>query len=228
MNEALLLVSLVVAFGSLVLVQKFLGKSGIYAWIAVCTILADTEVTILVKAFGMEQTLGNTLFAATFLATDILSEMYGKKESRKGAIVGIIATLAFMLYSFIWQHYIPSENDWAMPFVKGLFGNTPRMLLSSLIAYAVSEVLDVNLYHWIWKATERKSGNKDKFLWVRNNGSTLVSQAVNIVLFNFGAFMGIYDWPTLLSVTASCYVIYVFTSLLDTPFIYLAKRLNKN
>ena len=226
-NEVRLIISLLVAFSSLILVQKFLGKTGVYAWIAICTILADVEVTILVRAFGLEQTLGNTLFAATFLATDILSEIYGKKESRNGAIVGILSTVAFMFFSFLWQGYIPSENDWAIPFVKGLFANTPRMLLASLVAYAISEILDVNLYHWIWDFTEKRSGSREKFLWLRNNCATLISQFVNIVIFNFGAFIGIYDWPTLLQVTASCYLIYVFTSLLDTPFIYLARKINK-
>ena len=153
-------ISLLVAYGLLLGSLKFLGKTGLYACIAICTILANIEVTILVVAFGMEQTLGNTLFAATFLATDILSELYGKEDSKKGAFVGIMATVTFMFFSFIWQRYIPSENDWAMPQVKALFGNTPRMLLASLIAYAVSEILDVNLYHWIWSLTEKKTGDK--------------------------------------------------------------------
>lgn len=227
LNGILLIISLLVAYGLLLGSLKFLGKTGLYACIAICTILANIEVTILVVAFGMEQTLGNTLFAATFLATDILSELYGKEDSKKGAFVGIMATVTFMFFSFIWQRYIPSENDWAMPQVKALFGNTPRMLLASLIAYAVSEILDVNLYHWIWSLTEKKTGDKNKLLWVRNNGSTLISQFINIVLFNFGAFIGVYEFPTLISITLSCYVIYVFTSLLDTPFIYLARKINK-
>lgn len=226
-NEIILVLSLLIAYGSLVVSQKFLGKTGIYGWIAICTILADIEVTILITAFGLEQTLGNTLFAATFLGTDILSELYGKKESRTGAIIGIVSTIAFMVFSFIWQMYTPSANDWAMPFVKELFANTPRMLFASLIAFAVSEVLDVNLYHWIWNITEKKTGSKLKFLWLRNNGSTLISQFVNIVIFNFGAFAGIYNWSTLVQITGSCYLIYVFTSLLDTPFIYLARKINK-
>jgi uncharacterized integral membrane protein (TIGR00697 family) len=62
-------------------------------------------------------------------------------------------------------------------------------------------------------------------LWFRNNFSTLISQFVNIVIFNFGAFSGIYKFNELIAITASCYVIYVATSLLDTPFVYLARKI---
>ena len=226
-NELLLIISLVVSYSLLLAFFKLFGKSGIYVWLGISTILANIEVTILVNAFGMEQTLGNTLFASTFLATDILSEIYGKKDSQKGAYIGILVLLVFLFFSFFWQIYTPSENDWAMPDVKGLFGNTPRMLLASLIGFAVSECIDVHLYHKIWEISEKKSGNHSKFLWLRNNGSTLISQFVNIFIFNFGAFCFIYDFNTLANITLSCYVIYVFTSLLDTPFVYIARKINK-
>ncbi|MBQ3687809.1 MAG: queuosine precursor transporter, partial [Treponema sp.] len=133
--------------------------------------------------------------------------------------------LSFILLSFMWVRYTPAEGDWASPFVQGLFSNTPRMLLSSLIAYVISEAIDVWLYHAWWKLMERRTGSHTKMLWFRNNFSTLISQFVNIVLFNFGAFLGIYSFSELLAITASCYVIYVATSLLDTPFIYLARKL---
>lgn len=223
-NEFLLIISLIVSFSATIVALKFFGKSGLFAWIAICSILANIEVTILVHAFGMDQTLGNTLFASSFLATDILSERFGKKDAQKGVLIGIFATVSFILFSFMWTHYIPAADDWAFDSAKTLFSNTPRMLIASLISYVISEWIDVKLYHAIWNLTEKKSGDKNKFLWIRNNGSTLTSQAVNIFLFNFGAFVGIYDFCTLLAITVSCYVIYIFTSLLDTPFIYIAKK----
>ena len=223
LNEVLLIASLVVSFGAVVCSLWLFGKSGVYVWIAVCAILANIEVTVLVFAFGMEQTLGNTLFASSFLATDILSELFGKKEASKGVLIGIFATLVFIVFSSLWVHYIPSQNDWAFVSLKTLFSNTPRILLASLIGYALSEALDVFLYHFWWSLTETRSGDKTKFLWVRNNCSTLISQLVNIVVFNVAAFGGIYDVSTLLSITVSCYVIYIVTSLLDTPFVYVAR-----
>ena len=226
MNELLLVLSLLISFGSTVLFLKLFGKSGLFAWIGICAVFANVEVLILVHAFGMDQTLGNTLFASSFLATDILSELYGKKDANKGVLVGIITTILFILLSTMWINYIPAEGDWAMPFVRQLFANTPRVLIASLIAYAVSEAFDVWLYHKWWNLTEKRFGNKDKYLWFRNNFSTLFSQLVNIVIFNFGAFLGIYSLPQLFSITLACYVIYIVTSLLDTPFIYLAKKIN--
>ena len=225
MNELFLVISLLISFGATILFLKLFGKGGLFAWIGICAVFANIEVTILVHAFGMDQTLGNTLFAASFLATDILSEVYGKKEANKGVLAGIITTVIFIVLSFMWTHYIPAEGDWAMDSIKALFSNTPRMLLSSLIAYAVSESFDVWLYHKWWDLTEKKTGNHDKFLWFRNNFSTLFSQLVNIVIFNFGAFWGIYSLPELISITGACYIIYVVTSLLDTPFVYIAKKI---
>ncbi|MBO4507620.1 MAG: queuosine precursor transporter [Spirochaetaceae bacterium] len=227
MNELLLIITLLISFGGTLLFLKVFGKGGLFAWIGIATVFANIEVTIVVHAFGMDQTLGNTLFAATFLATDILSEIYGKKEATKGVLAGIFTSLAFIVLSFMWVHYIPAESDWASDFVHGLFSNTPRMLISSLLAYAISEWIDVFLYHAWWNLTEKKTGSHTKMLWFRNNFSTLISQFVNIVIFNFGAFWGIYTFKELVGITAACYVIYVATSLLDTPFVYIARKIAK-
>jgi len=225
MNELLLIITLLLSFGGTLLFLKLFGKGGLFAWIGIATVFANIEVTILVHAFGMDQTLGNTLFAATFLATDILSELYGKKEAGKGVLAGILTSLSFILLSFMWVRYSPAEGDWASGFVKGLFSNTPRMLLSSLTAYAISEWIDVQLYHAWWKLTEKKTGDKSRMLWFRNNFSTLISQFINIVIFNFGAFWGIYKLGELFAITGACYVIYIVTSLLDTPFVYWARKM---
>lgn len=226
-NEILLVISLVVAYGSLFIFFSTLKRTGCYVWIAICTIFANIEVVILVNAFCMEQTLGNTLFASSFLATDFLSEFYGKKSAQKGAIVGIATSLVFILFSFLWTKYTPSANDISMIHIVPLFSNTPRILCASLFSYAVASFVDVQLYHAWWQFTENRTKNKNKFLWLRNNASTLSSQFINIVLFNVGAFWGVYDLHTLISITATCYVIYIFTSILDTPFIYLARRFSQ-
>ena len=224
-NEFLLIVALLVSFGATIVFYKLFGKSGLFAWIGISAVFANIEVTVLVHAFGMDQTLGNTLFASSFLCTDILSEIYGKKDASKGVKVGIITTLLFILFSFMWTHYIPAEGDWAMPSVKSLFSNTPRILSASLLGYILSEALDVWLCHKWWELTEKKTGSHNKMLWFRNNFSTLISQFVNIVVFNFVAFLGVFKFNELISITAACYLIYVITSLLDTPFIYLAKKI---
>ena len=98
MNELLIIITLLISFGGTLVFLKVFGKGGLFAWIGICTVLANIEVTILVNAFGMEQTLGNTLFAATFLATDILSEVFGKKDAQKGVLAGIFTSLSFIIF----------------------------------------------------------------------------------------------------------------------------------
>lgn len=224
-NELLLTGSVVFIFLSALAAYKCFGKAGLYCLSAIATVLANIEVLILVNAFGMEQTLGNVLFAVTFLITDILSECEGKKAANRAVWIGIFTSLFFLLLSQSWLLYIPSEGDWAMPSIRSIFSSTPRMLLSSLVVYAVSQLFDVWLYHKWWAFTEKKYGDRRRFLWLRNNGSTLASQILNTFLFTLFAFYGTYDTGTLLSIFASSYVIYIFTSLLDTPVLYLARKI---
>lgn len=227
-NEILLIISLLVSYSSVVLLFRFLGKTGLFVITSIATILANIEVVILVHAFGMDQTLGNTLFASTFLATDILSEIYGKKQANKAVLIGIVTTVMFLIFSNLWVLYQPLPEDTMMSSVRIVFGNTPRILIASFVAYALSESFDVFVYHKWWKFTEKKFGNKHKMLWLRNNGSTLISQLINTVVFNFGAFYGIYELSVVISITVFGYIIYIITSLLDTPFVYLARWLYEN
>ena len=220
-NELLLIGSVIFIFAMVIAAYKFFGKAGLYCMSAIATILANIEVLILINAFGMEQTLGNVLFAATFSVTDILSECEGKKAANRAVLIGMFTSVFFLLLSQSWMLYKPSESDWVMGSITNVFSNTPRMLIASFAVYAISQLFDVWLYHKWWAFTEKR-----KFLWLRNNGSTLISQILNTLLFTFFAFYGTYDMKTLISIFASSYVIYIFTSLLDTPAVYLARKIS--
>ena len=226
-NEILLLLSFAVIYGGALLGYRLFGVTGLYAVSALATVLANIEVLLVIDAFGLEQTLGNVLFGVTFLITDILSENEGKKEANRAVNLGIFASLFFLVISQSWLLYAPGESDWAMASFRTLFSNTPRMLFASLSVYAISQKFDVWLYHKWWELTSRKSGDSHRFLWLRNNGSTLISQLMNAVLFNLIAFAGMYDWRTLVSIIVSSYVIYIFTSLMDTPFVYAARAMKE-
>ena len=228
MNEVVLIASLVVIYGGVILSYRFFGKTGLFAFNSIVTVLANIEVLILVNAFGMEQTLGNVLFASTYLITDILSENEGKKQAARAVNIGIFTAVCMVVITQSWFLYSPADSDWVMPFISSVFSTTPRLLLASLLGYTVSQKLDVFLYHKWWNLTQNKTGNKRNFLWLRNNGSTLISQIINTVLFNVIAFAGIYDTSTLLSIIISGYIIYVATSLLDTPVVYLARKLKES
>lgn len=224
-NELLLIISVIVIYSSVVLAYRFLGKSGLYCWTVLATIAANIEVLIVVDAFGMEQTLGNVLFASTFLVTDILSEAEGKKASQKAVVIGIAASVIFILISQSWMLYTPNESDWVSPSIAAIFSNTPRLMLSSIVVYAIVQVFDVFAYHAIWNLTTKLCNDSTRFLWVRNNAATLISQFFNTLLYTFFAFYGIYSNETLINIVLSTFVIYIFTSLLDTPAVYIARKI---
>ena len=227
MNELLLIASLLVVYGGVLLAFRLFGKTGLYCFTCIATITANIEVLILVNAFGMEQTLGNILFASTFLVTDILSEIAGKKEAQKAVNLGIFTSVLFIIISQSWLLYQPSANDWAQEPIRSIFSNTPRLMIVSVLVYAICQRFDVWAYHKWWNFTKIKFGDEKRFLWLRNNGSTLISQLLNTILYTFGAFWGMYEFPVLINIALASYVIFIVTSLADTPFVYLARKINE-
>ena len=223
MNEMLLIGSLFLIYGAVLVAYRFFGKCGLYALTAIATILANIEVLILIDGFGMEQTLGNVMFASTYLITDILSENESKESANRAVALGIMTSAMMFLFTQYWLLYTPSESDWITPHIEAIFSTTPRLLLASFLGYAVSQRFDVWLYHRIWNATTKKSGDSKRFLWLRNNAATLISQIINTAMFTLIAFAGVYDNSTLISIMISSYVVYIFTSLADTPAVYLAR-----
>ena len=227
MNELLLILSIPLYFGAVLFSYRFFGKAGLFAMTAFCAVAANIEVMMLVKAFGIEQTLGNVLFGASFLITDILSENEGKKEANRAADLGVFVTALFLVSSQCWLFFVPAEADIVTGAVKQLFSGTPRVMICSLLVYAVTQKLDVWLYHKWWSFTEKKFGESRRFLWLRNNGSTMISQLFNTLLFNFGAFAGVYPTATIWSICLSCYILFCVVALLDTPVVYLARRIRE-
>ena len=226
-NELIIFLNLIILYLAVLLWYYLFGTKGLYCFSIFATIAANIEVLILVDAFGMEQTLGNVLFATTFLITDIVSEVNGKKESDKVVNTNILTSVLFVIVSQLWLLYTPSDNDFAFGSIQTLFSAVPRIIFASLLVYAITQRFDVWLYHKWWAFTEKKFKSKDKYLWLRNNGSTLVSQALNAVLYNLIAFGGVYPWETVGSIIATSYIIFIFTSLLDTPIVYLARKIYK-
>lgn len=225
-NEILLIIMLIVTYGMVLGWFAIFGKKGLICFNVIATIAANIEVLIVVNAFGMEMTLGNILFASTFLVTDILSEIAGKDYAKKAVNIGILTSITFIIISQSWLLYSPAETDFAMPGIRTIFSNTPRLMLASLIVYAIVQKFDVWAYHKWWQFTEKKFGDRRKYLWLRNNGSTLVSQFLNNLLFTFAAFTGIHSIGTLINIVLSSYVIFIVTSLADTPAVYLARYIN--
>lgn len=226
-NEALLIGSVALIYGVVLLAYRMFGKVGMYAMTVIATLLANIEVLMLVDGFGMEQTLGNVMFASTYLITDILSENESEKSAARAVWLGSFASAAMLVFTQYWLLYTPATADRISPHIRAVFSTTPRVLLASFAGYVVSQRFDVWLYHRWWKFTEKKSGDSTKFLWVRNNFSTLISQIANTAIFTLIAFSGLYNTETLLRIMLSSYVVYIFTSLLDTPAVYAARWMKR-
>lgn len=225
-NELLLIVTCLFLYTGVLIWYKLFGKSGLYCFSIFATIMANIEVLMLVKAFSLEQTLGNILFATTFLVTDILSENEGKDSANKAVRLSIAASIFMIITTQLWLRYIPAENDWASESIHTLFTNTPRLIFASLVVFAIVQHFDVWLYHKIWNCTSLKHESK-RFLWLRNNMSTMLSQLINTILYNLLAFWGMYPTKTLISIMISCYIIFFITSLIDTPFAYMARKIHE-
>ncbi len=216
MNTVLFFVTAIVTFGLLVLVSKLFGKDGIYAWIGMAVVVANVFVCKSVDLFGLSATLGNVLFGTVFLATDILTERYGVKAARKAVWMGISVEIITIVLTQIAIAFIPNELDFVQESMKNIFGLFPRVAIASCSMFIFSNQLDIYLFEKIRKKTN------GKYLFLRNNVATIVSQCIENYLFYVIAFLGIYSMRDIFSMTATCCIIEIIVALLDTPFLYLA------
>lgn len=226
-NELLIILSFIVIYGGVALFYRLFGKGGLLAFSIFATIVANIEVLLLVEAFGMEMTLGNVLFGSTFLITDILSENHSRKDANRAVIISTACSVLFIAISQIWLLYTPAAGDWASGAFHTIFSNTPRIIIASLTVYLVSQLVDVWLYHKWWDWCRKRFGDSRKGLWIRNNGSTMISQLLNTSLFTFIAFYGVHPFSTMVSIFASSYAIFLVTSLIDTPIVYWCRSMHE-
>ena len=221
MNAVLLFGSMLFFLGCVILIFKFFGKVGIYVYICFATILANIMASLSIEVFTLATTAGSVLYASTFLSTDILSERYGKICARKAVILGVVVNVLWLIGTQITLWFTPSANDFIYDALKGVFGVVPRITLASLVGYVCSQSLDVALYHFWWK----KTGNTSKGLWLRNNGSTLLSQLVDTLLFVTIAFIGTVPTIIFFQILGTTYLFKAIFALCDTPFAYLARKI---
>ena len=220
-NELIFTCTVLIYLGSVLLLYKLFGKNGLFAFAIFSTLLGNIAVCKCVDLFGLSTTAGNVLYASTFLVTDILSEKYGKKDARKAVFYSFSIMLLWLLGTQLILWFTPNANDYINDSLKVVFGLVPRITIASLIGFICSQTIDVSLYHLIWK----KTGDGKSKLWLRNNGSTLISQAVDTVLFTFLAFWGTYPTDVFFSILITTYLFKAIVALVDTPFIYIARKI---
>ena len=224
MNEILFFVSIVVSFLIIMAAYRIFGKTGLMIWIPVSTIIANIEVIQTVKLFGMVATLGNVTYATSFLVTDILSEIYGKRSASQAVWIGFFSLIAMTILMNLALFFQPLAGDafaeQTHQSLSNIFTIMPRIAFASLLAYLVSQHHDVWSFHF-WK--DKFPGKR--WLWLRNNFSTIVSQLIDSVIFTFVAFYGIYEGQVLIEILITTYILKFLVALADTPFVYWATHM---
>lgn len=218
MNIVLGIISIIATFSIVVCMEKMFKKEGLYVWISIATITANILVCKSIDILELTASLGNVMFASIFLATDILSEKYDVKDSRKAVILAIVSQIIFIMTTTLAISYIPSETDLSNDSMKTLFSINTRVSISSIVMFGASNMLDIYLF-------EKLKRKFPKQLWLRNNVSTIISNCLENYFFVFFAFVGIYDYSTILSIATTTSILEIIIAICDTPFMYIAKKL---
>ena len=207
--------------------KLFLFLSGIFLTALVLGNIIGT--TKFVNVFGLTVPAGVLAYPFTFLATDLICELYGKKKAQTLVWIGFILNF-FMLGLMTLGHYLPDASG-----VSGAASTFERVyefmignVIASMIAYLIAQTIDVRMFHFWKKLT------KGKHLWLRNNASTTASQLVDTIAIltilyladNLGPDIDSLD--KLIPLIFYSYLFKFFFALFDTPLFYLGVYFLKN
>ncbi|WP_435313751.1 queuosine precursor transporter [Cellulophaga fucicola] len=173
-----------------------------------------------VTIFGatlFEISVGVLPYPVTFLLTDLISEIYGKKSANQIVVAGIFASFFSLL--IVWLASASNATSWSPvsnTMFSDVFGNTILAVTASMLAYLFAQFIDIQVYHFWKKLT------KGKHLWLRNNFSTFFSQFVDtctvlLLLCSFGEI----GWDKFTGLLISGFIFKIIIAFLDTPFLYL-------
>ena len=168
-----------------------------------------------VKLF--EISVGILPYPITFLITDLISEIYGKKKANEVVFGGIIAS--FFAMGIIYISNVVPATSWSPvsdEMFSTVFGSTSIAVISSMLAYLFAQFVDIQIYHF-WKSI-----TKGKHLWLRNNFSTFLSQFIDtatvlILLCSFGEI----QWRLFTGLLMAGFLFKVIIAALDTPILYI-------
>ncbi|NEZ44855.1 queuosine precursor transporter [Paenibacillus alvei] len=208
-------------FAFFLICYRAFGKSGLYAWIGVMTVIANIQVGKTIEMFGVVMTLGNTANATLFMTSDLLNEKFGRKEAKRAVWFGFFTLIMTTIIMQMALRFTPEASDMAnaaQASLSTIFDFMPRLVVASLTAYFVSQFLDVKLFSMV-KERYPKAGQ----LWIRSNGSTGISQMADSLVFCTIAFAGIVPWDVWFQIFITTYVIKLIISVLSTPILYWAR-----
>lgn len=200
---------------------SYLLLAGLFvAFLIVCNLIANKFVTVDLGFLGFKNpfilSAGVLPYPVTFLITDVLSEFYGKKRTNQVIITGFIASffiLGVLLLGSLFNSIdgSPVDDDT----YNAVFKNSWRVIGASMVAYLSAQFIDVKLFHF-WKGL-----TKGKHLWLRNNGSTILSQFIDTLLVVSVLFVGVRSFEEIRSMVFDGWLFKALVALLDTPVFYL-------
>ena len=226
-QELLWLATLLADLGFTVLLYRLFGKAGLQVAIATAILLANLQGPKLTVIFGFQTSMGVIFYSSIFFATDVLSENYGRREAGKAVMMGFVVSVIVLVMLSLGLLYQPSERvagDFPREVHEAfetILNFTPRFVFGSLLAYLISQSFDVWLFHRI------KAMTGDRWLWLRNNLSTMSSQIVDTLLYSLIVWWGTVDLATALALGAVKYAFKVAIAMIDTAFIYWARALHR-
>lgn len=225
--------------------KLFIGFTAFFVANALIAESIGTKIFSLEKLFGLPPsnftlfgqsglsfnlTCGVLLWPLEFVMTDIVNEYYGPKAVRRISITAVLLiSYAFVMYFLAIG--VPPADFWISSSKQvdnmqtsfdAIFGQGMRIIIGSLVAFLVSQLVDVTIFHKIKRITG------EKHVWLRSTGSTLVSQLIDSYIVLFIAFSGVFSWQMILAIGLMNYI-YKFTmALILTPVIVVAeKRIEK-
>lgn len=172
-----------------------------------------------IELFGaplFEISVGVLPYPVTFLITDLISEIFGKKKANQIVTAGIFASFFSMGFIYISDAVpaIPSSPIDDTLFKK-VFALSPVAVLASMLAYLAAQYVDIAIYHFWKKLT------KGKYLWLRNNFSTFLSQFIDtFTVVGLLCIFGVLPWSLFYGLVISGFIFKIFIAFLDTPFLY--------
>ncbi|MEZ4803271.1 MAG: queuosine precursor transporter [Gelidibacter sp.] len=179
-----------------------------------------------IELFGtklFEISVGILPYPITFLITDLISEIYGKKRANDVVVIGIFASL-FSLGIVLVSKSVPATS-WSYvddSTFSHVFGSTAIAVFASMMAYLFAQFIDIQIYHF-WKRL-----TKGKHLWLRNNFSTFTSQFVDtLTILLLLCSFEIIAWDKFYGLLVSGFIFKALIALCDTPFLYLGVYLFK-
>jgi len=223
-QELLWVMTLLLDLSLTLLMYRLFGRIGLTAAIVLAILLANLQGPKLTVIFGLETSLGVIFYSTIFFATDLLGEKHGRAAANQAVLTGFGVSVIIVVMMSISMLYPPSTRPESAEFsanIHAAFAQilnfTPRFVFGSLLAYLISQSFDVWLFHRIRQAT------RGRHLWLRNNLSTMTSQALDTALYSLVVWWGTVSLTTAIQLALAKYVFKLVIAAADTPFIYWAR-----